>query len=384
VAALRPLPCPPDPRLHPASLVKVPPVDDRLARRLHAAVERLEAVTLRLSDPESLRDSENFRRLGQERAELEPVVQAARGWAALHEELIQTRAMAEESDDAELRAMAQAELESLEERFTASTDQVRRLLIPRDPLTDRAAVLEVRAGTGGDEAGLFAGELVRMYRRFAERRGMRVELVDLTEGIPGSVREAILIMRGPGAYGTLRFESGVHRVQRVPATENQGRIHTSAATVAVLPEAEEVDVQIDPSELRIDVFRSSGPGGQSVNTTDSAVRITHLPTGLVVSCQDEKSQLKNKVKAMKVLRSRLLDRRIAEAEAVRARDRRAQVGTGDRSAKIRTYNYPQNRVTDHRINLTLHRLEEVLAGELDDLLEALRMADEEERLREEE
>jgi peptide chain release factor 1 len=221
-----------------------------------------------------------------------------------------------------------------------------------------------------------------MYRRFAERERLKVEVLDISEGIPGSIKEAILVVRGPAAYGTLRFESGVHRVQRVPATENQGRIHTSAATVAVLPEAEEVDVQIDPGELRIDVFRSSGPGGQSVNTTDSAVRITHLPTGLVVTCQDEKSQHKNKAKAMKVLRSRLLDRVVAEQEAARARDRKAQVGTGDRSAKIRTYNFPQNRVTDHRIGLTLHQLEDVLDGDLHALLGALRLADEEEQLRE--
>jgi peptide chain release factor 1 len=219
-----------------------------------------------------------------------------------------------------------------------------------------------------------------MYRRFAERQGLSVELVDISEGNRGAVKEAIMIVRGPGAYGTLRFESGVHRVQRVPETESQGRIHTSAATVAVLPEAEEVDVEIDPGDLRIDVYRSSGPGGQSVNTTDSAVRITHLPTGLVVTCQDEKSQHKNKAKALKVLRSRLLDQKVAEQEATRARTRKAQVGTGDRSAKIRTYNFPQNRVTDHRTGLTLHRLEQVLEGELDDLLASLRLADEEERL----
>ena len=230
-----------------------------------------------------------------------------------------------------------------------------------------------------DEAGLFAAELLRMYQRFAERQGFSVELLDLSEGIRGSVKEAIMVVRGPGAYGMLRFESGVHRVQRVPETESQGRIHTSAATVAVLPEAEEVDIKIDLGELRIDVFRSSGPGGQSVNTTDSAVRITHLPTGLVVSCQDEKSQHKNKAKALKVLRSRLLAHKIAESEAERARERKAQVGTGDRSAKIRTYNFPQNRISDHRISLTLHKMEAVLDGELIELLQALQLAYEEER-----
>jgi peptide chain release factor 1 len=247
-------------------------------------------------------------------------------------------------------------------------------------LEDRPAVVEIRAGTGGDEAGLFCADLMRMYRRLAERRGWAVELISMSEGIPGSIKEAIFTVKGRGAYGQLRYESGVHRVQRVPETESQGRIHTSASSVAVLPEAEEVDLDIDPGDLRIDVFRSSGPGGQSVNTTDSAVRITHLPTGLVVSCQDEKSQHKNKAKALKVLRSRLLARMIAEKEAERAAERRLQIGSGDRSAKIRTYNFPQNRVTDHRIGLTLYQLQDVLDGALDELIGALRLARDEERL----
>jgi peptide chain release factor 1 len=279
-----------------------------------------------------------------------------------------------------MRALAEAELTGLEEKIEALAAEVRELLIPQDPLGDRAAVVEIRAGTGGDEAGLFASDLMEMYRRLAERQGWSIELVSLSQGIPGSIREAIFTVRGKGAYGRLRYESGVHRVQRVPATEAQGRIHTSAATVAVLPEAEEVDLQIDPSDLRIDVYRSSGPGGQSVNTTDSAVRVTHLPSGLIVTCQDEKSQHKNKAKALKVLRSRLLDQMIAEREAERARERKTQVGTGDRSAKIRTYNFPQNRVTDHRIGLTLHKLGEVLNGDLAELTDALRLAAEEERL----
>jgi len=240
-------------------------------------------------------------------------------------------------------------------------------------------VVEIRAGTGGDEAALFAGDLFRMYQRYADRRGWKTELVSVSEGTAGGYKEAVFNVRGPNAFGDLRWESGVHRVQRVPATETQGRIHTSAATVAVLPEAEEVDVQINPGDLKIDVYRSSGPGGQSVNTTDSAVRITHLPTGLVVTCQDEKSQHKNKDKAMTVLRSRLLDARIAEQEAERARDRRLQVGTGDRSAKIRTYNFPQSRVTDHRIGFTTHALPQVLDGDLEELLEALKLASETER-----
>jgi peptide chain release factor 1 len=289
--------------------------------------------------------------------------------------------MLRESEDEEFRSLAASEISQLERRFHELSAEARRLLLPKDPFAGRDAVLEIRAGTGGDEAGLFAADLLRMYRRFAERERLKVEVLDISEGIPGSIKEAIVVVRGPAAYGTLRFESGVHRVQRVPATENQGRIHTSAATVAVLPEAEEVDVQIDPGELRIDVFRSSGPGGQSVNTTDSAVRITHLPTGLVVTCQDEKSQHKNKAKAMKVLRSRLLDRVVAEQEGARARDRKAQVGTGDRSAKIRTYNFPQNRVTDHRIEVSIYRLDAIIAGEVDDIITPLRQHDKEQRLK---
>jgi peptide chain release factor 1 len=252
-------------------------------------------------------------------------------------------------------------------------------LVPPDPLDDRDAILEIRAGTGGDEAALFAGDLLRMYTRFAERHGLKVEITSLSNATLGGIREAIANVRGPHAYGLLRHESGVHRVQRVPETEAQGRIHTSAATVAVLPEAQEVDVKIDPGDLKIDVFRSSGPGGQSVNTTDSAVRVTHTPTGVVVQCQDQKSQLQNKIRAIEVLRSRLLDKMIADQEAARSRERRAMVGTGDRSAKIRTYNFPQNRVTDHRINVSLHQLDDVLDGAIDDLIEALQRRAREER-----
>ncbi len=357
-------------------------LDERIDRGLAEAEARFRAVDVRLSDPEVAQDPQRLRELGQERSDLEPVVAVARELRGVIRELEGARELAREADDEELREMARVEVEELERRSSVLEDRARRLLVPRDPLDDRPAVLEVRAGTGGDEAGLFAADLLRMYRRFAEGQGWSVELLDLSEGIPGSVKEAVFVVRGPSAYGTLRYESGVHRVQRVPETESSGRIHTSAATVAVLPEALDVDVEVDPAELRIDVFRSSGPGGQSVNTTDSAVRITHLPTGLVVSCQDEKSQHKNKSKALRVLRSRLLDRKIAEQEAERARDRKAQVGTGDRSAKIRTYNFPQNRVTDHRIGLTLHRLDEILAGDLEELLDGLQLAAEEERLRE--
>ncbi len=354
-------------------------LDPRLDQRLREAEARFAELDSVLVDPAVLARPEKLRSLGQERAALEPVIAAG---AALRAALAEHRGAAELADggDDEMRRLAQDELASLEDRIERLILQVRELLIPHDPMEDRPAVVEIRAGTGGDEAGLFAADLMRMYHRLAERMGWSVELLSVSEGIPGALKEVIFVVRGRGAFGRLRYESGVHRVQRVPVTESQGRIHTSAATVAVLPEAEDVDLQIDPNDLRIDVFRSSGPGGQSVNTTDSAVRITHIPTGLVVSCQDEKSQHKNKAKAMKVLRSRLLDRMIAEQEAKRARTRKTQVGTGDRSAKIRTYNFPQNRVTDHRIGLTLHTLGEVLEGDLDELISALRLAKEEERL----
>ncbi|HET9949396.1 MAG TPA: peptide chain release factor 1 [Longimicrobiales bacterium] len=355
-------------------------MDPRLEEKLSEAERRFAELDEALASREVLSSPEKLRALGQERAQLEPVVASGRSLRAALVEHGGALELLNETDDPDMRELAEAELARLEERIDALSDEVRELLVPEDPLADRAAVVEIRAGTGGDEAGLFAADLMRMYRRLAERKGWSVELMSLSEGIPGSIKEAIFTVRGRGAYGRLRWESGVHRVQRVPETEAQGRIHTSAATVAVLPEAEEVDLEIDPSDLRIDVFRSSGPGGQSVNTTDSAVRITHLPTGLVVSCQDEKSQHKNKAKALKVLRSRLLDRMIAEREAERARQRKTQVGTGDRSAKVRTYNFPQNRVTDHRIGLTLYRLGDILDGDLDELMDALRLAEEQERL----
>jgi peptide chain release factor 1 len=300
-----------------------------------------------------------------------------RRYLKLVDELAQAKELLS-SDDADLAALARADAERIAVELAQLGPELEEVLVPRDPLEERNAILEIRAGTGGDEAALFAADLLRMYTRFAERHGLKVETLSLSEGALGGVKEAIVSLTGPDAFGLFRRESGVHRVQRVPATEAQGRIHTSAATVAVLPEAEEVDVEIAPPELKIDVFRSSGPGGQSVNTTDSAVRITHLPTGIVVTQQDQKSQLQNKIKAMEVLRARLLDRKLAEQESARARDRRAMVGTGDRSAKIRTYNYPQSRVTDHRINLSMHNLAEVLDGRLDELVKALRLASREE------
>ena len=279
-----------------------------------------------------------------------------------------------------MAAEARAEVTRLERSIEDTELELRPLLVPRDPLDDRPAIIEIRAGTGGDEAALFARDLYRMYERFLQKRGMRVEVMSLSEGSLGGLKEVVFKVPTEGAFGLMRWESGVHRVQRVPATEAAGRIHTSAATVAVLPEAEEVDVQIEDKELRIDVYRASGPGGQGVNTTDSAVRITHLPTGIVVSQQDQRSQIQNKAKAMEVLRSRLLDLRISEQEAERSRMRKTQVGTGDRSAKIRTYNFPQSRVTDHRIGLTLHEIERVMNGDLDPLVDALSLASVEEKL----
>jgi peptide chain release factor 1 len=279
-----------------------------------------------------------------------------------------------------MAAEAAQEVERLESAIADLEAQLKPALLPHDPLDDRNAIIEIRAGTGGDEAALFAADLFRMYSRFIERNGWRREMISLSEGTLGGIKEAVFKVSGDGAFGAMRHESGVHRVQRVPATETQGRIHTSAATVAVLPEAEEVDVKIEDKDLRIDVFRSSGPGGQSVNTTDSAVRITHIPSGLVVSQQDQKSQLQNKLKAMEVLRARLLDLRVAEQEAERSRMRKSQVGTGDRSAKIRTYNYPQSRLTDHRIGFTTHDLSGVMDGHIEPVIDALRMADVEEQL----
>ncbi len=355
-------------------------IDERMSRRLEDARARLADIDETLMDPATASDSEKLKTLGIERSEVQPIVEVGEKLDNQAAELVEARELAEGSEDAEMRDLAADEVTRLESDVEKLTTQLRDLMVPKDPLEHRAAVVEVRAGTGGDEAGLFAGDLLRMYRRLAERNNWKIDLISFSEGIPGSVKEAIFEVRGRGAYGKLRYESGVHRVQRVPETESQGRIHTSAATVAVLPEAEEVDLQIDPNELRIDVFRSSGPGGQSVNTTDSAVRITHLPSGLVVTCQDEKSQHKNKAKAMKVLRSRLLDMMVAEKEAERSRERKTQVGTGDRSAKIRTYNFPQNRLTDHRIGLTLYKLPEVLDGDLDEVITALRIAQEAERL----
>jgi peptide chain release factor 1 len=341
--------------------------------RLRQALARAEDVAKALADPATTSDPARLKSLGREYTRLIPIVRAAERLDKLQLEHAQARELASESDP-EMVEMAQADLARLPSLITALETELHDLLLPQDPLDDRDAIVEVRAGTGGDEAALFAADLFRMYQRFVQRKGLTLEMISVSDGTSGGLKEAIFAVRGSDAFGLLRREAGVHRVQRVPATESQGRIHTSAATVAILPEAEEVDVSIHPNDLKIDVFRASGPGGQSVNTTDSAVRITHLPTGLVVSQQDQKSQLQNKLKGMEVLRARLLDRRIAEQESARSRERRAMVGTGDRSAKIRTYNYPQSRVTDHRINVSVHNLPDVLDGALDGFIDALRMA----------
>ncbi len=347
-----------------------------LPSRVRAALERAQAAAAERASALTARDPSKLKSLGKELARLEPIVRSGERFVKLSADLTAARELAGGADQ-EMAALARAEVEELEPAVTALETELTVLLTPHDPLDDRDAIVEIRAGTGGDEAALFAADLLRMYTRYAERRGLKVEPISISEGNLKGIREAIVAVRG-NAYGDLRSESGVHRVQRVPVTEAAGRIHTSAATVAVLPEAEEIDVKLEDKDLRIDVFRSGGPGGQSVNTTDSAVRVTHLPTGIEVKCQDQKSQLQNKIKALEVLRSRLLDRMIAEQEAARSRERRAMVGTGDRSAKIRTYNFPQSRVTDHRIGLTVHNLQGVLDGDLEEFVKALRIQRQEE------
>jgi len=335
----------------------------------------------KLSEPAVLADPGEYQRLARIHAELMPVVEEYDRYRKLRRELEDARALLQETIDPEMQGLAEAEMEALTAKGEALEASLQGLLLPKDPTDDRNTILEVRAGTGGEEAGLFAAELLRMYTRYAEEKRWRVEMISLSTTGIGGVKEAILTVEGRGAYSRLKYESGVHRVQRVPATEASGRIHTSTVTVAVLPEAQEVDIQINPNDLRIDVFRSTGPGGQSVNTTDSAVRLTHLPSGLVVTCQDEKSQHKNRAKAMKVLRARLYDRELQRQKEAIDRDRKSQVGTGERAEKIRTYNFPQNRVTDHRIGVTLHNLSGVLEGDIDDLIQALAAHDQAERLK---
>ena len=340
--------------------------------KLNAVEARYDELMALISDAAIQADPNEYRKHSKALAEVQPLVERFREYKAVSQEADQATELAEGSrEDAELRELARQELSTLEERKSVLLAEIKLLMLPKDPNDERNVVLEIRAGIGGDEAGLFAADLFRMYSRFAETHGWRVEVLSANETGVGALKEIIALIEGERVYSRMKYESGVHRVQRVPATEASGRIHTSTATVAVLPEAEEVDVQIDPKDLRIDTFCSSGPGGQSVNTTYSAVRITHIPTGLVVSQQDEKSQIKNKAKAMKVLRSRLYEIELQRQRDEIAEDRRTQVGTGERAEKIRTYNFPQNRVTDHRISFTTHRLLYMLDGDLDEIVDTL-------------
>ena len=343
---------------------------DPMFDKLEEVVDRLQEVEGLLSDPNVVSQQDRFRQLTKEHAELTPVVEAYRSYRQLCDEIAGHRELLQDSDP-ELKEMAREELPALEEQLAELEQQLKLLLLPKDPNDDKNVILEVRAGTGGDEAALFAGDLFRMYSRYAESQGWRVEMLSCSDSEAGGMKEVIAMVSGQRVYSRLKYESGTHRVQRVPETETQGRIHTSACTVAVLPEAEDVDVDIDPTDLRIDVYRASGAGGQHVNKTESAVRITHVPTGVVVSCQDEKSQHKNKAKAMKVLKSRILDSLMAEQQAQMAADRKTQVGSGDRSQRIRTYNFPQGRCTDHRIGLTLYKLDNIMQGDLDELVDAI-------------
>ena len=347
--------------------------------KLKKLEEEYDVLEAELGDPEVLADAARFREASRRYAELGEVIQAFREYRRLSDELEQAREM---TSDPELGEMAREEAAELQEKLTALEQKLERLLLPRDPADVRNAIVEIRAGAGGQEAALFAGDLFEMYTRYAERLGYKVEMLESHPTDLGGFSKVSFMVKGPGAYGVFKYESGVHRVQRVPATETQGRIHTSTATVAVLPEAEESDVELDMNEVRIDVMRASGPGGQGVNTTDSAVRVVHEPTGIIITIQDSRSQIKNREKALSILRSRLLEMKRAEEEAALRANRLAQIGSGERSEKIRTYNFPQSRVTDHRIHFTTHNLEGVLAGELDEITEALKKADQERMLEE--
>ena len=345
--------------------------ENSLLGKLDGLVSRFEEVGTLITDPAVIADMKRFVKLNKEYRDLEKIVGARSEYVKVLNGIEEAKALLESEQDPEMREMAREELDTCNERIPALEEEIKLLLVPADPQDDKNAIVEIRGGTGGDEAALFAGDLYRMYVKYCELKGWKISVSSFSEGSSGGFKEIIFTVSGEKVYGTLKYESGVHRVQRVPATETQGRVHTSAATVAIMPEAEEVDLDLKPEDLRFDVYRSSGPGGQSVNTTDSAVRVTHIPTGLVVCCQDEKSQHKNKAKGLKILCSRLLQMKQDEQNAALADQRRAQVGTGDRSERIRTYNFPQGRVTDHRINLTLYSLGKVLEGEIQELVDAL-------------
>ncbi len=351
-----------------------------LTEQLSRVEDRFEELDRLMADPDVLADYSRVLELAQERSSLEGVVGAFRQYQELQSQLADNRALLAEDDDPELAELAELEIAELAEQATGLEDELRRLLLPKDRNDDKNVIVEIRAGAGGDEAGLFAAVLLRMYTRWADDHKFKTELMSVSETGVGGIKEAILEVRGKGAYSRLKYESGVHRVQRVPTTESQGRVHTSTGTVAVLPEAEDVEIEISSNEMKVDVFRSSGPGGQSVNTTDSAVRVTHLPTGIVISCQDEKSQLQNRLKAVRILKTKLYDIELQKQLDDLGAARRSQVGSGDRSEKIRTYNFPQGRVTDHRINKTLFRLEQVLDGDLDELIVDLAAFDQTQQL----
>lgn len=349
--------------------------------RLEKIRKRYDELNQQLSNPAIVSDPRKLASLAKERSEIDDIVTTYEKYLKVHKNIEDDRSIIHETNDREFRELAQSELEELEKQEAELVEDLKVLLIPKDPRDSRNVIMEIRAGTGGDEAGLFAGDLYRMYQRYIEAEGWKMEVMEVNAQGIGGFKEIIFSVSGKDVYGKLKYESGVHRVQRVPLTEASGRIHTSAATVAVLPEPEEVEIQIAANEIKVDVFRSSGPGGQSVNTTDSAVRITHIPTGMVVTCQDEKSQHKNKAKALTVLRARLYEKRIAEENARITAERRSMISTGDRSAKIRTFNFPQNRVTDHRINFTLYQLDRILEGEISPLIEQLQLADRAEKLK---
>jgi peptide chain release factor 1 len=346
-------------------------LSEDVLRKLEAIEQRFEELTRQLSDPAVASSGERFKKVSKERAQLEPTVTALGAYRGLLKDVADNEALLAEKDP-ELREMAKEELSLLRPRLEPAEEQLKVFLVPRDPNDDKDVIVEIRAGAGGDEAGLFAAELLRLYLRHAERRRWRAEIADSSPGALGGVKEATLTIAGDSVYSSLKYESGVHRVQRVPATEAQGRIHTSTVTVAVMPEAEDIDVHLNPADIEMDVFRSTGSGGQSVNTTDSAVRLTHRPTGVVVKCQQEKSQLKNRTMAMKMLRAKLYEMELEKQRTARDAARKSQVGTGDRSEKIRTYNFPQDRLTDHRVNYTRHNLTAVMDGDVEDVIEACR------------
>ncbi len=349
--------------------------------RLESLLQRYKEVCTLIEDPEIVKDQNKYREVMKEYSHLSEIASAQDKIEKLSAQIEDANSIIHNEKDQEMRELAKEELKDLEDQFTIAEDQLKFLLIPKDPLDEKNIIMEIRAGTGGDEAALFAADLYRMYSRFAETKGWKFEIMDSNETELGGYKEIIFSINGNNVYENLRYESGVHRVQRVPATEGSGRIHTSAVTVAVLPEADETEINIHPEDLRIDVMRAGGPGGQCVNTTDSAVRITHLPSGIVVHCQDEKSQIKNKAKAMRILRARIYEMEEAKAQSERAEARKSQIGSGDRSERIRTYNFPQNRLTDHRINLTLYKLDLIMQGDVEELFDALKLSAREELLK---